>query len=116
MNPCLPCNRHHNITRRKQQKKELGSDIVGQFVRKAGCGREQAEQIIALFLSEIVEELAQGHKVDLGPEFGVFSVKLRTGAAAEGSPRTPKDSRYKVIFRENSGMRKQLKIQLPEEK
>lgn len=91
-------------------------NLLERCSRKAGCRREQAEQIIALFLSEIVEELAQGHKVDLGPEFGVFSVKLRTGAAAEGSPRTPKDSRYKVIFRENSGMRKQLKIKLPEEK
>ncbi|MCB5714511.1 MULTISPECIES: HU family DNA-binding protein [Lactonifactor] len=84
--------------------------------RKTGCGREQTEQIIALFLSEIVEELARGHKVDLGTEFGVFSVKLRTGAVAEGSPRTPKDSRYKVVFRENSGMKQRLKIQLPKEK
>ncbi len=68
------------------------------------------ENVIAAFLAEITGKLSQGHTVDLGEEFGVFSVRLQTDYLAENSPRNPKDSRYKVIFRENNGMKRRLKV------
>ena len=68
------------------------------------------ENIITQFLAEIANELSAGHTVDLGEDFGTFSVKLRTNHLAENSPRTPKDSRYKVVFRENRGLKQRLKV------
>lgn len=76
----------------------------------AGCEETVAEAVINQFLNEIVQELSEGHTVDLGPDFGVFSAKLRTGVVQDGSPRTPKSSHYKVTFRENKGMAKRLKV------
>lgn len=75
-----------------------------------GCEEQVVEKVVDAFLGKIVDELSQGKSVDLGREFGIFSTKLRTAHLQEGSPRTPKDSRYKVIFRENSGMKQRLKI------
>lgn len=77
---------------------------------ETGCGPEMADRIVTCFLNRLVEELAMGQTVDLGREFGVFSVKLRTAHLAENSPRTPKDSHYKVVFREGNGMAKKLKV------
>lgn len=75
-----------------------------------GCDEKVVEKVVDAFLDKIVEELSQGNSVDLGKEFGIFSAKLRTSHLQEGSPRTPKDSRYKVVFRENSGMKRRLKV------
>lgn len=75
-----------------------------------GCEEQVVEKVVDAFLDKIVDELAQGRSVDLGKGFGIFSAKLRTAHLQEGSPRTPKDSRYKVVFRENSGMKQRLKI------
>lgn len=68
------------------------------------------ENIITQFLAEIVNELSAGHTVDLGEDFGIFSVKLRTDHLAGNSSRTPKNSRYKVVFRENRGLKQRLKV------
>lgn len=76
----------------------------------SGADRQTAEKIVSVFLDRITEELSKGGAVDLGEDFGKFSVKLRTNHLAENSPRTPKDSRYKVVFRENKGMKKRLKV------
>ena len=76
-----------------------------------GYEQQAVAVIVTSFLDKIAQELSEGHTVNLGADFGTFSVKLRTGAVQPGSPRTPKDSRYKVIFRENSGLKKRLKIQ-----
>lgn len=76
-----------------------------------GCEEQIVQKVVDAFLDKIVDELAQGNSVDLGKEFGMFTTKLRTSCRQENSPRTPKDSRYKVIFRENSGMKKRLKIE-----
>ncbi len=77
---------------------------------ETGYGKQEVEAIIGCFLDKISQELSEGHTVDLGACFGVFSVKLHTGTLQEGSPRTPKDSRYRVIFRENNGLRQRLKL------
>lgn len=53
--------------------------------------------------------LSAGHEVNHGENSGTFSVKLRTNHLTENSPRTPKNSRYKVILRENSGLKQRLK-------
>lgn len=80
----------------------------------ASTGYEKAvvDNVVKCFLEKIVDELSQGNRVDLGEDFGTFSVKLRTGKPQENSPRTPKDSHYRTIFRENRGMRKRLKTQM----
>lgn len=77
---------------------------------QTGCELQLVERIIHSFLEKIAQELSQGQSVDLGKEFGIFHAKLRTGAVGENSPRTPKASRYRVIFRENSGLRQRLKL------
>ena len=78
--------------------------------QKTGCEENVANEIIETFLDLIVEELSHGNTVDLGPEFGVFSARLRESHLTENSPRTPKDSHYKVVFREGRGMQKRLKV------
>lgn len=75
-----------------------------------GYKKQMVDDVIKTFLEEVVDELSQGHAVDLGKEFGVFGVKLRESHLAENSPRTPKDSRYKVFFREGKDMKKRLKV------
>ena len=77
---------------------------------RTGLEKAEVEAVINAFLNKITQELSQGHAVDLGEDFGVFTVKLRTGSVPEGSTRTPKASRYRTIFRENKGMRKRLKL------
>ena len=77
---------------------------------ETGYDKQEVEAIIGCFLDKISQELSEGHTVDLGACFGIFSVKLRTGTLQEGSPRTPKDSRYRVIFREGNHLRKRLKL------
>lgn len=78
------------------------------------CGEEtgykQQESIIDCILDKISRELSDGHTVDLGTCFGIFNIKLRTGTLQEGSLRTPKDSRYRMIFREGGHLRKRLKL------
>lgn len=87
---------------------------MNQFAEKcsheAGCTETVAEKVIEIFLEEVAEELSQGNTVDLGADFGVFSTRLREAHLAQNSPRTAKDSRYKVVFREGRGLRKRLKI------
>lgn len=77
---------------------------------KTGYEKQIVERVVDSFLSKIAQELSDGHSVDLGAGFGTFSVKLRTGKVQENSPRTPKASRYRVIFRENNGLKQQLKL------
>lgn len=79
--------------------------------QKTGCEETIVEQVVAAFLDSIVSELSQGNTVDLGPEFGVFSTRLRESHLADNSPQTPKDSRYKVVFREGKGLQKRLKVE-----
>ena len=77
---------------------------------QTGLEKNEVEAVIDVFLDKIVEELSRGNTVDLGDDFGVFTVKLRVGSVPEGSPRTPKASRYRAVFRENKGMRRRLKL------
>ena len=77
---------------------------------RTGLEKSEVEAVINVFLDKIVETLSQGNTVDLGDDFGVFTVKLRTGSVPETSPRTPKASSYRTIFRENKGMRRRLKV------
>lgn len=77
---------------------------------ETGYEQQEVEAIIDCFLDKISQKLSEGHTVDLGACFGTFSVNLRTGALQEGAPRTPKDSRYRVVFREGNHLRKRLKL------
>lgn len=68
------------------------------------------EKVISQFLEKITCELCEGHTVNLGDDFGIFSVKLRTANIVDNSPRTPKNGRLKVVFRENKGLKQRLKL------
>ena len=48
--------------------------------------QQEVENIIGCFLDKISQELSEGHTVDLGSCFGIFSVKLRTGALCNIPP------------------------------
>ena len=80
-------------------------ELVERCSKATGYEGFVVESILTQFLAEIADELSAGLAVDLGENFGTFSVKLRTAHLAENSPRTPKNSRYKVIFRENKGLK-----------
>lgn len=75
-----------------------------------GCDLKVINLIVKTFMDEIVKALSQGQTVNLGEDFGVFSVKLRTPHLTENSPRTPKDIHYKVVFRESKGVKQRLKM------
>lgn len=77
---------------------------------ETGYDRQVVDEVVNVFLEKIVQELSEGNEVNLGENFGIFKVKLRTENMQENSPRTPKAKRYRAIFRENNGMRKRLKI------
>lgn len=75
-----------------------------------GYEKKVVENVVAQFLELIVQQLKNGHSVDLGESFGTFSVKMRAPKLSENSPRTPKQIRSLVVFRENSGLRQRLKF------
>ena len=86
-------------------------EILDRCRAETDCSPEDIEKIVGVFLNTVTDELSQGHTVDLGPEFGEFSVRLREQKLNANSPRVPKDSHYKVVFREGSGMKKRLKVE-----
>ena len=75
-----------------------------------GYAEIAAESIITQFLAGIANELSAGYEVNLGENFGSFSVRWRTDRLAENSPRAPENSRYKVIFLEKNGLKQRLKV------
>ncbi len=85
-------------------------EILEQCKTETGYSMEDIEKIVGVFLDTVTDELSQGHTVDLGSDFGEFSVRLRESKLNVNSPRTPKDSHYKVLFREGNGMKKRLKV------
>jgi nucleoid DNA-binding protein len=48
----------------------------------------------------------KGQCVDLGADFGKFSVKFTEGYLNADSPRTPKRPRYTVVFKSANKMKK----------
>ena len=54
--------------------------------KETGYEKQEVETIIGCFLDKISQELSEGHTVDLGSCFGIFSVKLRTGALCNIPP------------------------------
>lgn len=71
-----------------------------------GYEKKVVENVVAQFLELIVQQLKNGHSVDLGESFGTFfGVKMRAPKLSENSPRTPKQIRSLVVFRESSGLR-----------
>ncbi|MGN0671805.1 MAG: HU family DNA-binding protein [Anaerovoracaceae bacterium] len=87
-------------------------ELINYCSDDTGCSEDEVRRVIDVFLDKITCELSQGNTVDLGNDFGSFFVRLRSGIdnLKEHSPRLPKDSRYKVFFREKSGMKKRMKL------
>ncbi len=86
------------------------NQLITYSAAAADCSREQAVLLLDAMLDKMANELASGQTVDLGEGFGTFEPRLREAHLAPGSPRTPKDSRYKVVFREGRNLRKRLKV------
>lgn len=86
-------------------------ELIRRCSAETGQPPQQVEQTVAAFLNMVTQELSRGNTVDMGKDFGKFIPRLREDKLAENSPRTKaKDPHYKVIFRENSGMRQKLKV------
>jgi len=52
--------------------------LADAIARKAGVSKKEAEDMIAAFVSTVVENLQQGHEVTIAG-FGAFSAKQRAG-------------------------------------
>jgi integration host factor subunit beta len=61
-------------------------ELVNRISEETGHTKVVVKEIVQRFLDEIVEELAQGHRLEFR-EFGVFEVKLRAARSAQ-NPRT----------------------------
>ena len=61
-------------------------ELVGRIADQTGQTKVVVKQILQSFLDEIVEELAQGNRLEFR-EFGVFEVKERRARRAQ-NPRT----------------------------
>ena len=61
-------------------------ELVNRISEETGHTKVVVKEILQRFLDEIVEELAQGHRLEFR-EFGVFEVKLRASRTAQ-NPRT----------------------------
>jgi nucleoid DNA-binding protein len=86
-------------------------ELLQYCCQETGTNRETVEKVVGAFLEGIVNELSQGNTVNLGENFGTFSAALRSGGnVQENSPRTPKQSRYLTVFRENKGMKRRMVI------
>lgn len=79
-----------------EQRLQYCSTVTGDEEQEVGA-------TISSFLDKIAQELSEGHAVDSGACFGIFTVKLRTEQLQPGSPRTRKAERYHVVFREKAG-------------
>lgn len=75
-----------------------------------GFEKSVVEAVTRSFLKQIADELVTGNSVDLGTDFGILLSKLRVPHQSEQSVRTPKDSRYKVVFKESAVLRQRLKV------
>jgi integration host factor subunit beta len=61
-------------------------ELVGRIADQTGLTKVVVKQVLQSFLDEIVEELAQGNRLEFR-EFGVFEVKERRARRAQ-NPRT----------------------------
>lgn len=89
-------------------------EILKRCQEETGCSMEDVERVVCVFLNSIADELTNEHVVDLGSDFGEFSVRLRESKYSANSPRTPKDAHYKVVFREGNRLKKRLKVTKPQ--
>ncbi|MEY2785905.1 MAG: hypothetical protein RL277_2117, partial [Planctomycetota bacterium] len=61
-------------------------DLVNRISDKTGTTKVVVKDILQMFLDEIIEELAKGHRLEFR-EFGVFEVRDRAARRAQ-NPRT----------------------------
>ncbi len=61
-------------------------DLVNRISDKTGTTKVVVKDILQMFLDEIIEELAKGHRLEFR-EFGVFEVRSRAARRAQ-NPRT----------------------------
>lgn len=86
------------------------NELLAYCSHASGVDQQTVDTVIRCCFEYIVSELAKGNTVDLGDAFGTFVARLRKPHLAESSPRTPKDTRYKVVFREGKEMAQRLKV------
>ena len=74
-----------------------------------GQDGENVPFVVNALLNYLCCEFENGHSVDFGQDFSVFSVKKRDQILPPGSPRTPKAPKYVVIFKAGSNLKRRLK-------
>jgi len=90
-------------------------ELVNRISEETGHTKVVVKEILQRFLDEIVEELAQGHRLEFR-EFGVFEVKLRASRTAQ-NPRTLEKvkvpSKRVVKFKVGRAMRERVVDEAP---
>jgi nucleoid DNA-binding protein len=71
--------------------------------------QDTVSDILENLLSNMKSAFEKGQCVDLGADFGKFSVKFTEGYLNADSPRTPKRPRYTVVFKSANKMKKRLR-------
>jgi len=73
--------------------------------------QDTVSEVLDNVLSIMKDAFEKGQCVDLGIDFGRFSVKYQEGYYNMNSPRTPKPPRYTVVFRSANTLKKRLRSQ-----
>lgn len=71
---------------------------------------DTVSDVLDNLLIDMRDAFERGQCVDLGADFGRFSVKFNKGYCNMNSPRTPKASRYTVVFRSANDLKKKLRV------
>jgi nucleoid DNA-binding protein len=82
--------------------------LVSQTAEHLRIEQDMVLDILDDLLSHMQTAFEKGQCVDLGADFGRFSVKLSEGYRNLDSPRTPRPSRYTVVFKSASALKKRL--------
>lgn len=73
--------------------------------------QDTVSDVLDNLLNNMKDAFEKGQCVDLGADFGRFSVKFNEGYYNINSPRTPKPSRYTVVFKSANTLKKRLRSQ-----
>ena len=61
-------------------------EVTERVARKSGVHRDEVKKVVQVFLDELIEELAKGHRLEFR-DFGVFEVRTRAARVAQ-NPKT----------------------------
>lgn len=86
-------------------------ELLNKITEETKLERGTVEQMFLSMAGIISETLSRGEDVVLLPDLGTFISKLNDNPAlGEHSPRTKKDTQYKIRFRPGKELEKRLKL------